>query len=432
MPNNPVSGNPTADIQVPTSWFEYLPSSSYTAADVAAKAASVYGGQPVIKEVASAPGSPWGVPTIYMPDALRASVEAATGGAQTVLYDVAGNPSYMHVIPRFNVEDIHADLGVGVHPAFKNGGADVPYLFIGSVQAVNVGGKACSIPGRDPWTSINFDAARAACVAKGAGWHLMSNWEWAAIALWCLKNGYQPRGNTNYGRAHDALHETASRYDGAAPGLTSGTGRTKGGSGPASWRHNGELAGIADLVGNVWEWQDGLKLVDGQIVMPNDNQFALAEASWPAQGVFFDSTGTTGTTTTGGANGAPVLSAARNTPSNNCGNGLGASAPDSDYTTIGGESGWRSMTQNASFNAIALATRQKMLQSLISSKIIGTGSDIFPAKGYVTMRNYGERVPIRGGTWYDASDAGVGALYLFYRRSLVADNFGFRPAFIGN
>ena len=28
----------------------------------------------------------------------------------------------------------------------------------------------------------------------------MTNWEWAAIALWSLKNGYQPRGNTYYGK----------------------------------------------------------------------------------------------------------------------------------------------------------------------------------------------------------------------------------------
>ena len=166
--------------------------------------------------------------------------------------------------------------------------------------------------------------------------------------------------------------------------------------------------------------------------MPNDNQFALAEASWPAQGVFFDSTGTTGTTTTGRVNGAPVLSAARNTPSNNCGNGLGASAPDSDYTTIGGESGWRSMTQNASFNAIALATRQKMVQALVSSKVTGAGSEIFSAKGYVSMRNYGERIPRRGGGWGSASGAGFGALFLDYRRSYADDGgVGFRPAFIG-
>jgi len=85
------------------------------------------------------------------------------------------------------------------------------------VASAGAGSRAVSIPGRDPWCSVTFDAAKAACVNKGSGWHLMTNWEWAALVLWCLKNGYQPRGNTNYGRAHDALHETAPRQDGLAP-----------------------------------------------------------------------------------------------------------------------------------------------------------------------------------------------------------------------
>lgn len=428
---NPVSGNPIADIQLPSSWTEYLPSSNYTPADVAAKAISGLGGTPVKQAIASTPGTPWGAPTIYLPDPLRAAVEAATGGRQTVLYDNAGNPSYMYVIPRFNVEDIHTDLGSGIHPAFINGGSAVPYIFIGIAPAVNVGGKACAIPGRDPWTGIDFDAAKAACSGKGTGWHLMTNWEWAAIALWCLKNGYQPRGNTYYGRAHDASFEVAARYDGGVPGDTAGTPRTKNGTGPNSWRHDNSPSGIADLVGNVWEWQDGFKLVDGQIYMPNDNQFALAEGSWPAQGVFFDSTGTTGTDTVATSNGAPVLSSARPTPSDDCGNGLGSSAPDYDYTDIGGETGWRSVTQSAGYDSLALATRQRLMQALIAAKISSGASAPFSTKGYIGVRNYGERLPIRGGTWYYGSSAGLAALSLGTRRVLAGSGFGFRPAFIG-
>ncbi len=431
MATNPVSGNPVANIKLPGSYTAYVPAADFTNAAVAAKAVAGLGGSPVLKETTAAPGTPWGMPTINIPDTLRASVEAATGGRQTVLYDNAGNPSYMYVIPRFNVEDIHADLGSGIHPAFKNGGADVPYLFIGIVSAVNIGGKACAIPGRDPWTSINFDSARAACVDKGTGWHLMTNWEWAAITLWCLKNGYQPRGNTYYGRAHDATFETGSRYDGGVPGVTTGTARTKVGSGPASWRHDGTFGGIADLVGNTWEWQDGLKLVDGQVYMPNDNQFALAEGSWPAQGVYYDTTGTTGTDDVATANGAPVLSSARATPSDDCGNGLGPSAPDNDYATILLETGWRSVGLATAYNSIALATRQRMMQAHIAAIIASTGTAPFSAKGYISVRNYGERIPFRGGDWYTSSYAGLAALHLNDRRVRASSNIGFRPAFIG-
>lgn len=428
---NPVSGNPIADIQLPSSWTEYLPSSNYTPADVAAKAVSGLGGTPVKQAIASTPGTPWGAPTIYLPDPLRAAVEAATGGRQTVLYDNAGNPSYMYVIPRFNVEDIHTDLGSGVHPAFKNGGADVPYIFIGIVSAANVGGKACAIPGRDPWIGINFDNAKLACTGKGAGWHMMNNWEWAAVALWSLKNGFQPRGNTNNGRAYDATFEVGIRCDGGIPGDSGGTPRTKGGSGPASWRHNNDFSGIADLIGNIWEWQDGFKLVDGQVVMPSDNQFSLNETLWPAQGVYFDSTGTTGTDDVPSLNGAPTISAARTTPSDDCGNGLGVNAPSNDYTALETESGWRALAMVSGYDSLELATRQRMMQAMISAKINSAGTSPFSTRGGAWIRNYGERLLLRGGAWNLTSLSGFGAQNLNNNRTNVNTSIGFRPAYIG-
>ena len=247
----------------------------------------------------------------------------------------------------------------------------------------------------------------------------MTNWEWAAIMLWCLKNGYQPRGNTGSGRAHDALWETMSA---GTPGKT--------GTGPASWRHDGTLGGISDLVGNVWEWQDGMKLVDGQILMPNDNYFTQAESSWAAQGVYFDSTGTTGTDETVTHNGAPILSAARSVPSDDCGTGLGSAAPDYDYTVIWGEVGWRSVTISASYDALAAPTRQRMMQAAIAAKISSASALPFAAKGYSYVRNYGERLPMRGGKWGNGAIAGVAALDLSERRPYVSGTVGFRPAFI--
>jgi hypothetical protein len=429
---NPVSGNPISDLTLPNSWSDYVRTTDYSPADVASKAIQGFGFSPAPRETEYAPGTPWGMPTVFIRDTLRASVEAATGGLVTILYDQGGNASYMRVIPKFRCEDIHADLGTGVHPAFIVGGIEKSYIFVGIVPAsVGVDGMAVSIPGNDPWATVDFDAARAACTLKGSGWHLMTNWEWAAIALLCLKNGFQPRGNTNWGGAHDAAWETAPRYDGAAPFSTQGTARTKGGLGPASWRHDNTTAGIADLVGNVWEWQDGMKLVDGQIWMPNDNAFGLAEGSWTPQGAYFESTGTTGTDTNPSENGAPTLSATRNTPSDDCGNGLGVNAPDYDYASIWGESGWRSMGATAGYDSIALATRQRLMRALIAPKISSGASVPFATKGLIAARNYGERIPYRGGSWDRTSGSGLGALCLDARRSHVLTSFGFRPAFIG-
>ena len=74
--------------------------------------------------------------TVFVPDDLRASVEGATGGQCTVLYTQHGMPSYFHVFPKFNLEDIDPDLGSGPHPAFIINGLEVPQLFVGMFQGV--------------------------------------------------------------------------------------------------------------------------------------------------------------------------------------------------------------------------------------------------------------------------------------------------------
>lgn len=210
--------------------------------------------------------------TISIPDALRQAVEAASGGRNTVLYDAKGYPSIMVVIPKFNLQDIDESLGTGVHPAFIVNGVEKSEIFIGKFQAKVHDGVALSLPGQDPTVNVNFDQALNYCKAKGQGWHLMTRAEWAAIALWCWKNGFQPRGNTNYGRSSDQPYETGRRVDGGTPGSTSGTPRTLTGSGPASWYHDNTPFGIADMCGNVWEWNAGMRLNNGEIqILPNND-----------------------------------------------------------------------------------------------------------------------------------------------------------------
>jgi len=86
-----------------------------------------------------------------------------------------------------------------------------------------------------------------------------------------------PRGNTDYGRAHDANYEIGRRQDGESPGVSSGTARVLSGSGPAAWRHNHDHNGISDLVGNIREWQSLLKIADGQILVASDNDYNQPE-----------------------------------------------------------------------------------------------------------------------------------------------------------
>ena len=209
-------------------------------------------------------------------DTYRAAVEAATGGKNTVMYDDQGYPSIMVCIPKFYLDDVIAGATHTVCPAFIVNGIEKPYIYISKYQNIIQNGRAYSLPGQDPANYINFDQALQYCYAKGQGWHLMSNAERAAIALWCKKNNFMPRGNNNYGSDTVATYEhgkeTGKDWDGVR------TGRIATGSGPASWSHDGTPDGIYDLNGNVWEWASGLRLKNGEIQVIPDNNAAIQNA----------------------------------------------------------------------------------------------------------------------------------------------------------
>jgi len=356
--------------------------------------------------------------TISVPDALRQSVEAATGGKNTVLYDGKGYPSVMVVVPKFNLQDIDASLGTGVHPAFIVGGVEKTELFIGKYLAKVHDNNALSLPGQDPANSLTFDSALTYCKNKGAGWHLMTNAEWAAIALWCWKNGFMPRGNNNYGKDSAQAYETGRRIDGKAPGDTSGTARTLTGSGPQSWNHDNSIAGIADLNGNVWEWNGGLRLNGGeiQIIQNNDaadntvDQSATSNA-WKAIKASDGSLVAPGTAGTLKYD----ATAANGTGSVQLDDTIDYQSDGSGYTNMVFES----MTADAGITVPAI-----MKQLGLFPVGAGLGSDS------IYTNNNGERLPFRGGYWGNTSGAGVFALNLNSPRSLAGTSFGFRCAYV--
>ncbi|MFM5281505.1 hypothetical protein ACET9E_04400 [Aeromonas caviae] len=365
---------------------------SAKAADDAAKLASQISGLSTVEQ--SLGVSP------YIRDMERHAVERATGGSQTIIRDSAGNANAMFVLPRFSYADLGmtADMGTGDITAFDFGSGSIKgEIFIGAYLASGSG--AVSAPRQDPRTLLDHTAARNACSAKGAGWHLMTAHEWAAIALWCTANGYEPIGNTNWGRSHAKTWMVGDRADNRAPGDTASTGRTQTGSMGSEATHTRTLGGIADLVGNVWEWQDGFLLQDGRFKLSAYN--TQAEVDWTFADAFLDASIPTG--------GSVILSNAVN-------NRLGAIG---DNANAGNSANveWRAMTKSGSY-----VSNQAMKRLLLEP------AGALP-QGRIYMRNFGERLPFRGGYWDSGANAGLAALSLSHSRVLTHTFIGFRPAF---
>ena len=346
---------------------------------------------------------------ISVKDAARQAVEGATGGKVTIMYDAKGNPNYMVRIPKFNIQDVDATLGTGVHPAFIVNGVEKSEIWIGQHVGSLVNGVLCSLPGKDPANTFNFDSALNYCRNKGTGWHTMTTMEWNAIALWCKKNGFIPRGNTNYGRSSDATYETGTRYDGVAPGTASGTARTITGSGPSSWRHNNDFAGISDLVGNVWEWAPGFRLVAGELQVIANNDAAMStidltatSASWKA---------------IDGATGLLVAPGSANTVKI-------AASGTANYTLVLANGGQLQAMTNPGAVPVSAA-------ALITLKLYGAYPVATDLSGDGFWHNVAdERVAVRGGNWGAGALAGLFAVGVGDLRLGASAGFGARPAFI--
>ncbi|MGG1600562.1 SUMF1/EgtB/PvdO family nonheme iron enzyme [Paenibacillus naphthalenovorans] len=305
-----------------------------------------------------------------------------------VLFDDAGKPSIMVRIPKFNLSDVIDGAPDDPHPAFVVGGNVVPEIWVSKYQNIIVGGAAYSLPFQQPADNVTFDDARRACEAKGRGWHLLTNAEWAAIALWCKKNERLPGGNNRIGADYRNSNEKGIRFDRSGKVLT--------GSGPARWSHDGTPDGVYDLNGNVCEWVSGLRLMNGEIHIIPDNDAAdlpdLTENSneWK-----------------------PIIVNGKSVKYTETDDGIAL--------TTGHSEGWN-------------GCRYADLKSDVEVPLIAKALCLFP-EGYhgtdwFVIDTDGERLPFRGGSWFNGANAGVFALDLLYARSDSAHYVGFRSAFV--
>ena len=84
-----------------------------------------------------------------------------------------------HGIPDIMVAFTPDELGL---PAELKGRKVSEYL-ISKYQNTLLNGAPYSLPFQKPAEEINHDDAIRLCEAKGPGWHLITNDEWAALAL---------------------------------------------------------------------------------------------------------------------------------------------------------------------------------------------------------------------------------------------------------
>jgi formylglycine-generating enzyme len=362
-------------------------------------------------------------------DEARLALEATTGGKNTLIVDDLGYPSVMVRIPCFKWSDVVEDGEDKICSAFMVGGKVKDCIYISKYLNIIEYGRAYSLPMRDPANTLTIDAARNACARKGPGWHLMSNAEWAAIAHWCRKNGFMPHGNNYFGKDAPAPHEHGILAPGNSSRFTP-EARTLTGSGPNSWSHDNSPAGICDLNGNVWDFVAGLRVNDGeiQVIPDNDSALNVDESAGSTQWKAIDThgnlvpPGSPHTFKYDGVNAGNQILTATMMPG---GVKLNTEVTRPHYTGGGGRDYAYTVMPFQAMPVESTVTPHMLLKELglypIARKL--NNENIF-------VRNYGERIALRGGSWFDGAFAGLWELYLRDSRDFIFPDIGFRAAFV--
>lgn len=339
-----------------------------------------------------------------------------------LLYDDAGLPSVMVKIPKMTYKELGMGDSTAVHPAFIVNGTEVDAIWISKYQNIINGNRAYSLPGVGPKHSLDFDAARAACEAKGEGWHLMTRMEWGMLVRWCQKNGVMPKGNNNYGK-----HNTETVYK-AIPDNTDASHyalRTKTGTGPLTWYHDQTPSGIADLCGNVNEWTGGIRLVKGEVQILANNNGADSAKSQSAESTEWKAIkGSDGSLITPNGAGTTSGSVKMGWANNKITFGTTKTGD-----SVSGSNNYISTTfANIECNS-TIGDAAKLLLQDLGLLQYGTDPELF-ASHLVYLNNVDDERLFNSGGNYSATSSGLASFLSYSARSSTGSYLGFRSAFV--
>lgn len=208
----------------------------------------------------------------------KLQVESASGGKQTVVFTPKGQPCYMTVINRVEVEKLDpqfsAKSGIkGIHPAFKVGDKVHDRILVGTYPSSLSNGELVSQPNIVCDYSLSLAQVVDLIKSQGAGWHCLTPIENHLIQCLAFAEKKYPLGaSSKMGfskvdtKAQGRRSDDKNPQDFVEKPLDGNVCQIYAGSGPLSFRHNHKYTGISDVV-NGWGWHylNGSRLIGNEL-----------------------------------------------------------------------------------------------------------------------------------------------------------------------
>lgn len=385
-----------------------------------------------------------------------------------VKYDSDGNVAGIFVkFPKMKSSDLVAGLPKHTHPAFIINGIEKDYILLGKYKAGENGvsnGALLSLPNIMPVRSLSADQCLTRMKKAGTGITGMTVADYGFIKLLAQKNGWVPEGNTFWGqsykdgtawevgkaltvgeeRAYEGYiykcliaHTTATELKpDVSPtywergkligGISQDNGidaahqtgyRTLNGTGPLDWYLGKDPSNLADIIGSNLEQQCGLRYVNCEMqILENNNaadpdaDLSASSAAWQAilpnqsdDGYTLVEPGTAGTLHWTWQNSKLTLDTVE---------------PKFDNKYHGTD------FKNLAYNATNLPYVPSIVKEL---GLFPTGSDDKTEGTYGQLMTKDEHFPRRGGAYDGTSNSGLGYVASSSSRGGAYAYYGCRP-----